>query len=788
MKIKRITALFLLVSILIFSPSALADFTSRDEGKSFATRGEVVAMLLEAADFYNPGVVKSDIIKGYEDGLLHEERNVTRAEALVMLSRAFSDFPELTGHNKRVALTADDFTDIPQWAQTELATVFDSGIAAGTGEGIFSPNDYVTKGQMELFIERVYSLYGTNPKDDFYATINKDTLNTLEIYPGNFSAGTLENIQIETSSQVDFVIEDILVREHKHGTPGQKVSDLYRCVIDSKTRNSQGIEPIKKYLDMIDEANNISELTNLEYLISEEICVSSFMGFSLGIDMEDSSKYVLCFGGMSPLMNKEFYSEKGKKQDAYVKYLSTLLQIGGESESEALANATEYFELEKELAAEMLDSEGQNDINRMYTPSTIGKIGAMYPDFDMNRVLEYSGLSKADKVLVLDMEMAQKFSEIYNQSNFNALKTTMKLSVLYSCGNMLSGDFKLAAYKFESVVMGASGYHDVYQDAVSVIKDVMPEYISQSYVDNFFDEESKKDVEQMTYDIIGVFKKRIDELVWMSESTKAKAKLKLDKINLKIGYPESMSSYIDDVDIVPREKGGTYFSNMIAISKGSRNQLKGIQFGEVDRDSWGMTPYTVNAGYDPSRNEIVLPAAILQAPFYDKDASYEENLGGIGYVIAHEITHAFDPNGAKFDENGNVNNWWTAEDYAAFNKLCDDVAEFFQGEEPIPAVQTNGRLTLNENIADVGGVACITQLAKEKGHTDYKKLYSSVAIAWAGTSSREYTEYLSQIDVHSSGKIRVNRVLVNFQEFYDAFDIKEGDGMYVPTEERIKVW
>lgn len=781
MKIKRITAFLILVAILTFSlPVSAKD--------PYANRGEVAQMLLEAADFYNPGVVKSDIMKGYEDGLLHEERNVTRAEALVMLSRAFGDLPEPEGHNKRVALTAGDFNDVPKWAQEELSEVFDSGIVAGTSKGTFSPNNYVTPQQMELFIERVYALYGTNPKDDFYAAINRDTLNELEIFSGNLSAGTIENLQIESTSQVDFIIEDILINDHKYGTPEQKISDLFMCIVDSKSRNDQGIKPIKKYLDMIDSAKNISELTNLEYIISEEICVTSFMGFSLGIDLDDSTKYVLCFGGMSPLMNKEFYFEEGAKQDAYIEYLSTLLEIGGESESVALENAKEYFELEKVLASAMLDSEGQNDIGRMYTPSTFGKIEAMYPDFDMDKVLEYSGLSRADKVLVLDMEMAKKFSEIYNQSNFNALKTTMKLSVLYSCGSMLSGDFKLADYKFNSVVMGADGLRDVYQDAVLVIKNTMPEYISKRYVEQFFDEKSKKNVEQMTYDIIGIFKKRIDDLTWMSEETKDKAKLKLDTMNVKIGYPESMSSYIDNVEIVPREKGGTYFSNMIAISKENRKQLKGVQFGKVDRDSWGMTPYTVNAGYDPSRNEIVLPAAMLQAPFYDKDAPYEENLGGIGYVIAHEITHAFDPNGAQFDEFGNVNNWWTADDYKAFGLLCDKVASFYQGEEPIPAVQTNGRLTLNENIADIGGVACITQLAKEKGKTDFKTLYTSVARAWAGTSSREYAEYLSQIDVHSSGKIRVNRVLVNFPEFYEAFDIKEGDGMYVPKEERIKVW
>jgi len=785
MKIRRITALFLLISILVFSPSALADFTSGNEEKLFATRGEVVKLLLEAADFYNPGLEKGDIIKGYEDGLLHEEKYVTRAEALVMLSRAFGDLPELTGHNERVALVADDFTDIPSWAREELANVFDCGIVAGTEKGIFSPDNCVTKQQMEWFIERVYALYGTNLKDDFYATVNKDVLNEMEVLPGNMSAGTIENLQIDAMTAIEEIIIDALSGNKMKGSPEQKIADLYRCVVDSDSRNSKGIEPIKPYLDMVDEVNNISELTTLDYKVCDELCVNSFMGFSLGIDLDDSNKYVLCFGGMAPLMNKEFYFEEGKKQEAYVEYLSTLLKIGGESKEEALKNAKDYYDVEKVLASVMLSSEEQNDINKMYTPSTFGKLCAMYPDFDMNKVLDYSGLKEAEKVLVLDMGMAQKFSEIYNQSNLDVLKTAMKLSILYTCGDMLSGEFKLAKYKLDSVVFGTTGLHNVYQDGILVLQGVMSDYLSDLYVEKYFDEESKKDVEEMTHDIIDVFKKRIDNLVWMNPETKEKAKKKLDVMKVKIGYPETTDSYLDNVNIIAPNRGGTYFENMLAISKEVRKQYKFIQESNVDRDAWEMTPYTVNAGYNPSANSITLPAAILQAPLYDKDASYEENLGGIGYIIAHEVTHAFDPNGAQFDEYGNLNNWWTEEDYEAFGSLCTGIENFFWGEEPIPGVQTNGKLTLNENIADIGGVACITQLAEEKGNPDYKKLYTAIAKVWANTSSREYAEYLAEVDVHSSGKIRVNRVLVNFDEFHEAFDIKEGDGMYLSPSLRL---
>jgi len=778
----RKTATFLLCVIIV-----LSSFTSFAE-TSCANRGEVADMLLQAADFYNPGVVKTDIIKGYEDGQLHEERNVTRAEALVMLSRAFGVLPEPVGHNKRVALTATDFTDIPDWAKKELAPVFDSGIVAGTADGVFSPDNNVTKKQMELFIERVYSLYATNQKDDFYAAVNKDTLENMEIIPGNLTAGTIENIQIESVSRIEDIIADAISSRGYQNSPKQKIADFYKCIVDEGSRSKNGISPIKPYLDKIDRARNISELTQLEYAISEEICVSSFMGFSLGVDLDDSTKYVLCFSGMSPLMNKEFYFESQGKHSGYITYLETLLKLGGESSEEASLHAKEYFEFEKILASAMLSTQEQNDVNKLYTEMPFGKLTYMFPDFDLEKVLAYSGLKRADKVLVIDKPMTEKFAELYSQSNFAELKTAMKLSVLVSCGYMLNEEFRDADYNLEKIVVGITGKRNSHQDAVTAIQGVLGEYLSEIYVKKYFDEESKKDVEKLTYDIIEVFKKRIDNLSWMSQPTKEKAKLKLSCLNLKIGYPDSMKTYLDEVRIIPPENGGTYFSNMLAITKKQREQYQYIQFGKVNRDTWGIEPYIVNAYYNPSLNEIVLPAAILQPPLYDKNASYEEKLGGIGYVIAHEITHCFDSNGALFDEFGNMNNWWSEDDYRAFERLCNKVVNFFDGEEAIPAVQTNGKLTLNENIADLGSVACITQLAKEQGNLHMRKLYEAVASSWANTSSREYAVYASQIDPHSSGKIRVNRVLVNFPEFYEAFGINENDGMYVPPNERIIIW
>ena len=781
MKLRRLQAFFLFIIILSSSFSSFAE-------DIYASRGEVADMLLSAADFYNVGVVRSDIIKGYEDGLLHENRNVTRAEALVMLSRAFSSLPQPRGHNKRVSLTAKDFTDIPSWAINELAPIFDSGIVAGTSSGIFSPNSPVTKEQMDIFIKRVYSLYATNIKDDFYATVNKDKLETIKILPGNLSAGTIGDIQIKTTEQIDNIINEIISQNNPQGTPQQKLADFYKSIVDTESRTKEGIGPIKAYLDKIDNVRNITELTMLDSVLSEELCVNSFIKFALTVDFDDSSRYIMCFNPRAPLMNKWLYFEEGANKEAYINYLKTILSLSGESDEEALENANAYFQFEKQLANAMLSAEEGNSIEKIYNIYSFNKLSMMLPDFDLNKVLLNCGLVKDDRIVVSDTKLTQMFSKLYNQSNLDVLKTAMKISLLVSYGSTLNEDFIKAEYELDKTIFGVEGSRDVWQQAVVALEETMPDYLGQIYVEKYFDEESEKDVRKMTSDIIDIFKKRIDNLSWMSEGTKEKAKLKLSTLNVKIGAPQMNESYLDRVAINPPKKGGSYFKNMVSLTKEAVKYYGAMQFSKVNNDMWLMEPYTVNAAYNPSLNDIVLPAAILQSPLYDKNASYEENLGGIGYIIAHEITHAFDPEGAKFDEYGNIKSWWTEEDYKDFDLICQDVIKFFDGAEPIPAVQNNGRLTLNENIADLGAAACITQLASEQENVDFKKLYLSVAKTWLNTSSREYMAFAAQTDVHSNGKLRVNLVLVNFDEFYEAFDINEADGMYVSPEERIIVW
>ena len=304
----KLTSLALSLCLIFSNAAAFA------EGR-YITRGEAAELLINASDDYNGVYDASDIIKGRGDGSLHENEPVTRAEFLVMLDRAFGELPTPTGHNARVAIPEDEFTDIPKWAKTELADVFASGIIAGTGGKHFSPDEPITDRQAKLFIERVYSLYGTNPKDDFYASVNKDTLETTELLPGLTIGGTLYELNMKASGQIKKIIEDITSKEHEYGSPEQKLSDMYKCMVGRD--DSAGTEPLSKYLDMIGEAVTAADLVKVNSALSEELCFAPLMDFSVVTDMKESTKHAVSFDVPQTSFTKEFY-EDGESDQARI--------------------------------------------------------------------------------------------------------------------------------------------------------------------------------------------------------------------------------------------------------------------------------------------------------------------------------------------------------------------------------------------------------------------------------------------------------------------------------------
>ena len=413
---------------------------------------------------------------------------------------------------------------------------------------------------------------------------------------------------------------------------------------------------------------------------------------------------------------------------------------------------------------------------------------SLFPNIDLNDILTGIGLKKEEKILVMDDGLTREFAKLFTDENLETLKNAAKLSVLLNYGGALNTEFTDAANTFNQEFLGISGSYSDEELATLNVAGVMPDYVGEIYAEKYFTEQEKQDVLKMVNDIVSVYKERISNLDWMSPETKKKAIKKLDKMGIKIGYPDKHDSQLDGAEIKSKEDGGSYFANIVEISKANIKYMSELQGTTPDRTKWVMYPYTVNACYSATSNDITFPAAILQPPMYNANASYEENLGAIGYIIAHEITHAFDNNGAKFDENGNAADWWTKEDYAEFEKRCEKMVYFYDRQEGIPGVPMNGRQTLSENVADQGAVQCITEVASRLENPDFEKLYRSMANSWASTKTREYAKYAAGTDVHSEDKLRVNRVVVNCDEFYTAFGITEKDGMWVAPAERVKIW
>lgn len=755
-----------------------------------ATRGEVAQMVLQAADDYNPGVSLKDILQGDEKGDLREGEPATRAEALVMLQRAFGDLPAPVGDNARNAIPAGDFTDIPFWAKDALADVFEAGIVAGTSETTFDAGSPVTAEQMQRFIGRVYALEGSNPKDDFYAAVNKEALDSSVIPEGQMNSGTLYDM-MNDDSRVSGIIEEAAKEKHQKGSPEQKIGDFYNNILDWDARNAAGITPVKPYLEAIDGAQTLDEVLAVADRMKRELYQAGLRTFGLTIDAKDSNRYIVTFSSIAPSLSKDIYEKDGgKEKDAFLKYLKALLVLGGYAEEDAERQAKLYWEADRVLAAAKLEQQDYGNVEKIYNIFTFSELKEMFPKAGLDSAYAISGLAESSQILVSDVGLLKAAAPYFSEEHVDYLKTRLRIELLAGFGGTLNREFQDAAETYQQELLGTSGSITDEYRASQIVQQQFGAEIGRVYAEKYFSPEAKADVEEMVHEFLEIYEQRIRGLGWMSEATKEKAVEKLHSMSIKVGYPDDddWDDSMDAVDIKSVAEGGSYFANMVEIARVTREYLIDMQGKPVDKSIWAMNVYTVNACYIAQFNEIVFPAGILRAPMYDVNNTREQNLGGIGYIIAHEITHAFDNNGAKFGKDGNAEDWWTAEDYAAFQKLCSRVVAHYDGAEGSNGVACKGELTLSENIADLGAAACVTEAAKRMENPDFKQLFETMARSWESTATRSTRQYVAQVDVHAPDKLRVNRVLVNLPEFYEAFDIGPGDGMYVAPEDRVLIW
>lgn len=784
MKKKFLSLLMTIIMVLSVSVSVYADETS-----PVATKGDIVKTLLTAADAYQPGINKATLLQGSKSGDLRENEPAKKVEAFVMLSRAFGELPEPVGNDLRSGTFDIEFTDVPAWAKKDINKLTKAGVLTGNPDGTLGANDTITIDEFQNIIARIWSLKGSHLNDDFYEAINKEWLNKSTIPVGEIMGGGFPELQKENTDKIEEIINALSGKQFAEGTKEQKIADFYSTALDTKNRNKQGIEPIQKYVKAINEAKTLDELVQADLAQEKELGLSSLFGFAIMNDAKNSSENALYYAGLATGLDKNsFVTEDSNAKNAYIQYMTKLLVVSGEEESAAKALAEQVYEMEKSLASVSLDPYEQGDVNKYYNPYTIQQFDDMFKTVDMKQVLTSMKVDSADKVIVFDLKLAEKGAELLTESNLNVLKAYSKLQLLMATGSLLSDEFGDAANEFAATLYGVTGEKTDQEIAVALTTSTMSGYLEQMFAEKHFSPNAKKDVEQMVEKLITTYEERIKSLDWMSETTKAKAIKKLDTMIVKIGYPDKWDTTLDKVAIKTYDEGGSLFSNTFTVNKAYIDNTKAKLGKPVDRSEWVTSVYTVNAFYNALNNEITFPAGILQAPFYDINAKPEENYGAIGMVIGHEISHAFDNNGSAYDENGNANNWWTDEDFEKFKEKNQKLIEFYNAIEIIPGVLNDGQLTLSENVADLGGMAASLQVVSQMSNPDYKAYFESNAEMWKSTTTKEFAAVLSKSDVHSANKIRVNRTIVNFQQFYDTYGIKVGDGMYVAPEDRVSIW
>ena len=489
-------------------------------------------------------------------------------------------------------------------------------------------------------------------------------------------------------------------------------------------------------------------------------------------------------GGGMGLGDRDYYLQNDERntavREAYKKLINTQMQNAGYSAEDAQRIVNNVMKIETSLAEVALTREESRDIPRMYNPRTIAQVKELYPNVNWDRFfIETMDIQTPDTLIVTELKSVDRANQLMGSLSDREIKDYYLWKYVAQASSRLSDDFTNASFEFNKVMSGVQELRPLWKRALGATEGALGEAVGQLYVEKYFPQSSKDYMLGLVENLRTALGKHIDNLDWMSDTTKARAQEKLAAFTVKIGYPDKWKDYTS-MEIDPSL---SYYENMHNVSMWHQKDTYSKWGKPVDRTEWGMTPQTVNAYYNPLANEIVFPAAILQAPFFDPNASDAENYGGIGVVIGHEMTHGFDDQGRNFDAKGNMTDWWTPEDAAKFEAKTKGLIAQFDEVEVLPGVKANGQYTLGENIADQGGLRVAID-----GFDPLQVFYMNYANLWANNIRDEEIRSLTTGDVHSLGRNRVNVTLRNIAPFFEAFGITEGDPMFRPESERVIIW
>jgi putative endopeptidase len=643
-----------------------------------------------------------------------------------------------------------------------------------------------------------------SPGQDFFRYVNGTWLDKTEIPSDRNSWGSFNELRQKTDNDALAILKEASKDpKYKSNTDQGKAIALFNTIMDTVGRNKNGIKPLQPYLKKIDAIKNVTDLQNFFAEMQPQGGIG-FFGVNVGADAKNSNKNSVSLspGGLG-LSDKDYYNADDKdskeKREKYELHVARMLQFIGESPAKAKESAKQILALEIELSAPRLDRAERRDRRKQYNPTAVADLKKNTPSIQWDKYFNGIGMMKLDTVNVSQPRYMIALEKTLTENKVEAWKEYLKWTLLNRTATTLTTDIENANFDFYGKTLtGALKQRPREEVALQVINGATGEALGKLYVEKLFPAEAKDKAKNMIANVMLAYENRINALPWMSASTKAKAIEKLKKLTIKIGYPDKWKDY-SKLELKNVAEGGTYFDNSKSLAKWAYAESLAKLGKPVDKTEWGMSPQTVNAYFNPSYNEIVFPAAILQPPFYNYQADEAVNYGGIGAVIGHEISHGFDDSGARYNADGNLVDWWTADDLKEFTALGAALAAQYSALEPLPGIHVDGKFTLGENIGDLGGINAaydgLQLYLKANGNpglidgfTPEQRFFISWATVWRTKSRDEAIKSQVKTDPHSPGMYRAVVPIQNVDAFYQAFGIKSGDKMYVEPEKRVKIW
>lgn len=644
----------------------------------------------------------------------------------------------------------------------------------------------------------------TSAAQDFYQHVNKGWMESHPLSAEHASYAQYDLLNDSSSNRIFRIVTNISKTNPQKGSNAFKIATLYEAAMDSSRRNRLGAEPIRKDIAKIEQANS-DDMDDLFLWLNKNYS-SPWFSAELIENVADSKEYAMYIrGGGLSLGDRDYYLKNdGRSKDvrkAYRKLIESQMINSGYSKNIAKRIADNVLKVETLLADSTWTREESRNFVAMYNPRSITQLKEMYQNIPWDRFFkETMGIEPPQQVIVTEINTVKQADNLMATLSDREKKDYYLWKYVMEASPFLSDDFSDASFEFNKVMSGVQEQRPRWKRALSDAESFLGEAIGELYVEEYFPQSSKEYMIELVENLRNALGKHIINLPWMSDDTKIQAIKKLNSIAVKIGYPDVWKDY-SDLDVDPAI---SYWENIHNAKMWQKREMLSKWGKPVDRSEWGMTPQTVNAYYNPFKNEIVFPAGMLQSPYFDLQASDAENYGGIGVVIGHELTHGFDDQGRQFDAEGNMVSWWNRQDEEMFNSLARKLVKQYSAVEVLPGLMANGEYTLGENIADQGGlrIAMTAFLDSQKkkgidiesddamidGFTPLQIFYLNFANVWANNIRDEQIRALTAGDVHSLGKNRVNVSLKNIDPFYKAFNVNEGDNMYIPVAERVIIW